>query len=251
MAAGGPWRRASLAALALAALGATSAPAQIASAAAGPSAGETAQTLRDLVGRYFAWRGPAYEQLQTIHERLRIESAAGPQSGELWMDRDGRTRRETTVAGAVQVEVAAAEGAWRSAPADDPPGDAKGAERGRRYALLAFGGALTGRGGATPQLAGTTEFEDHTWSVVRISFGDDDVYEILLDPASGGLCCYRITEDGVARTELFDDWRLVDGVRMPFGEFTRSVAESAARVSAIELNRAIDPALFQRPKPGG
>jgi hypothetical protein len=246
------WRTAASLALTIGVVLASPALAQIAADPSGPSSADMALSLRDLVGRYLAWRGPAYQQLQTVHERLQIETAAGRQAGGLWMDRDGRTRRETVVGGAVQVEVAAPEGSWRSDGAGDPPSDPKAFERARRYAMLEFGDALTGRGGAAPELTGTTEFEDHTWSVVRVTFGDADAYEVLLDPASGGLCCYRITEAGVTRTLLFDNWRLVDGVRMPFAELTMvGATETGSRVSAVELNRTIDPALFEPPRPGG
>ena len=212
--------------------------------------GALAQALRDLVARYFAWRGPAYAQLQTIHERLTIETPAGRFPGALWMDRDGRTRRETgSQAGAI-IEVNGPAGAWRAGPAAGPE-DPKGAEHARRYAMLAFGDALTGRGGAHVTLAGSATVEDHQWAVVRVTFDDADIYEALIDPASGMLGGYRITEGGAARTELFGAWRLVDGVRLPFAELTRTDREIGVEITTIELNRPFDPALFQRPDAGG
>ena len=212
--------------------------------------GEAAQALRDLVSRYFAWRGPAYAQLQTIHERLQIETPAGRTSGALWMDRDGRTRRETSSGAGATVEVDGPAGSWRSGPAGAPD-DPKSVERARRYAMLAFGDALTGRGGAEVALAGKTTVDDHLWTVVRVTFGDADVYETLLDPESGALGGYRITEAGAVRTQLFGAWRLVDGVRMPFMELTRTDRETGAEVTALELNRPFDSALFRRPDSGG
>jgi len=249
--------RASLAAATLAAL-AVPATAQIAAApqpAAADDAtprtpGEAAQALRDLVGRYFAWRGPAYAQLQTIHERLQIETPAGRAPGALWMDRDGRLRRETSSAAGATIEVSGPAGSWRIGPAGAPD-DPKAAERARRYAMLEFGDALTGRGGAVVALAGKTTVEDHLWAVVRVTFGDADIYEALLDPDSGALGGYRITEAGAVRTQLFGAWRLVDGVRMPFMLLTRTDRETGAEVTALELNKPFDSALFQRPDSGG
>jgi len=249
--------RASLAAATLAAL-AVPATAQIAAApqpAAADDAtprtpGEAAQALRDLVGRYFAWRGPAYAQLQTIHERLQIETPAGRAPGALWMDRDGRLRRETSSAAGATIEVSGPAGSWRIGPAGAPD-DPKAAERARRYAMLEFGDALTGRGGAVVALAGKTTVEDHLWAVVRVTFGDADIYEALLDPESGALGGYRITEAGAVRTQLFGAWRLVDGVRMPFMLLTRTDRETGAEVTALELNKPFDSALFQRPDSGG
>jgi hypothetical protein len=234
------------AALALAA--ALPAAAQIAPDA--PTGPPPARTLRELIDRYMDWRGGfALESLQTIHERLQVEMSAARGQGVLWLDRSGRTRLETPSAQGELVEVATPDGAWRrvgsGAPADDPGA----VERTRRNALLMFGDALTGRGGASVALNGATELDDRTWDVVRITFGDADTYDALLDPANGWLCCYRITEGGATRLERLGDWRLVDGVRMPFLEVITQPdgAEVGMRVSAIELNRPIDPSLFAKP----
>jgi hypothetical protein len=211
------------------------------------SAGEAAYDLRQLIGRYVAWRGPAFGVLQSLHERFYVETPDGRRMGALWMDRDGRTRRETVIAGAREVEVASPETAWRSGPDGKPSESPGAAERARRYALLEFGDAFTGRGGASVALAGTADAQDHTWAVVRVSFGDADVYEALIDSAAGALCCYRITENGRTRTVLFGDWRLVDGVRLPFARLVQAEAQSGERVTSAELNVTLDPSLFQRP----
>jgi hypothetical protein len=247
-----PVERRGLAAFLAACLLAAPAPlvAQIASEAP-PSAGEAAYDLHQIVARYIDWRGPAFRELQTIHERLYLDTQGGHEPGALWMDRDGRMRREIDAAGAKTVQAAAPGGAWTSG-ADGKVADDPGAvERARRYALLQFGDAFTGRGGASVALAGTADMEDRTWSVVRVSFGDADTYDALIDPVTGALCSYRITEGGVQRTELFGDWRLQDGVRLPFAELVTAGAETGVRISAIELNRDLDPALFQRPAAGG
>jgi len=225
--------------------------AQIASDAPPPTAGEAAYNLHRIVARYIDWRGPAFRELQTIHERLYVETQAGREPGALWMDRDGRMRREVDVAGVRTVQVAAADGAWKTGDDGKVADDPTAVERARRYALLQFGDAFTGRGGASVALAGTADVDDHTWSVVRVSFGDADAYDALIDPVTGALCCYRITEGGVQRAEMFGDWRLQDGVRMPFAELMRAGAETGVRVSAMELNRDLDPSLFQRPATGG
>ncbi|HEX3920360.1 MAG TPA: hypothetical protein VHW60_23715 [Caulobacteraceae bacterium] len=222
--------------------------AQIAPPDPPPSAAQQARTLRELIARYHDWRGGfAVEELQTIHERFTLENAAGRQPGQLWLTRDGSSRRETTTDAGRLVEVATPDGAWRSLAGAPPTNDPGAFERARRAALLMFGDALAGRGGAQVTLAGTTDLDDKTWSVVRISFGDADIYDALLDPETGGLCCYQITEAGVKRTEMLGDWRLIDGVRMPFAELIQSTTEMGMRVGSLELNKPIDPALFAKP----
>jgi hypothetical protein len=212
------------------------------------SAGEAAYDLRQIIGRYFAMRGPAYGELQSVHERFYVETQdGGRRPGQLWMDRQGRLRRETVADGARRLEIAGPDGAWRTAADGGIADDPGAAERARRYALVEFGDAFTGRGGASVALAGTADVEDHTWAVVRITFGDADAYEALIDAATGGLGGYRITEGGVTRLEMFGQWQLVDGVRMPFTKLVRAGAETGMQISAIDLNRDLDPTLFQKP----
>jgi len=231
-----------------AALALAAAPALAQIAPDGPPDVQAARTLRQIVDSYLDWRGGyAFAALQSIHERLYLDTGTGREAGAVWMDRDGRVRRETSIDGARQVEVVTAQGAWRQGADGPAAGDPAAVERARRYALLVFGDALAGRGGASVALAGTADVEDKTWSVVRVSFGDADTYDALIDAATGYLCCYQITEGGVKRTELMGDWRLVDGVRMPFATLTSAAVQVGARISAIELNRPLDETLFQRP----
>jgi hypothetical protein len=235
------------AALCLAALPAAS-PAQIAPDR--PNLGPPARNLRELIDRYRAFRGPAYDQFQSLHERAFFESAAGRRSGSIWMDRDGRLRVESDGVGGKDVRAASPDGAWRAGADGKPADDPGAAEAARRYAALEFGEALSGRAGAEVTLNGTTDEGDHTWSVVRVTFGDADTYEALIDPSTGLLCCYRITEKGVERDVLFSNWRLVDGVRVAFAQLTRRGADgSGVRLASVEINPPLDPALFQRPAP--
>lgn len=210
--------------------------------------GPPARNLRELIDRYRAWRGPAYDQLQSLHERAYFESAAGRRSGQVWMDRDGRVRIETDGGDGREVRAAAPDGAWRTGADGKAADDPGAAETARRYAALEFGEALSGRDGAQAALAGTADVDDHTWSVVRVTFGDADTYDALIDPSMGLLCCYRITEKGVTREVLFSNWRLVDGVRVPFAQLTRRGADaSGVRLAAVEINPPLDAALFAKP----
>ena len=240
-------RRGLAAFLAVAVVGAPIvAPAQIAPDR--PDLGPPARNLRELIDRYRTWRGPAYDQLQSLHERAYFESAAGRRSGSIWMDRDGRIRIESDGGDGKAVQAATPAGAWRAGADGKPADDPGAAESARRYAALEFGEAFSGRGGADVALAGTADAEDHTWSVVRVTFGDADTYDALIDPAMGLLCCYRITEKGVTREVLFSGWRLVDGVRMPFIQLTRRGADAAGvRLASVEINPPLDAALFARP----
>ena len=219
-------------------------------AAAPPaSAGEAASDLRELVARYLAWRGgAALEQLETLHERLYVENPDGSRApGQRWVDREGRTRREIDRADGRETHIATPDGAWRIG-ADGHVADDPGAyERARRFAALEFGDAFRGRGGAVVASAPATDVNDHTWAVIHIGFGDADIYDALIDAPTGALGGYVITEAGAGRTLLFGDWRRIDGVRAPFAQLTKAEALSEVRLTVVELNRPIDPALFARP----
>jgi hypothetical protein len=116
---------------------------------------------------------------------------------------------------------------------------------------MEFGDAFRGRGGASVSWGGRVELDDHGWSAIRIGFGDADVYDALIDPATAALGGYVITEGGAKRTLMFGGWRLVDGVRMPFAQLERAEATTEVRVTALELNRPLDPTLFEKPEPAG
>jgi hypothetical protein len=225
------------------------ASAQIGAGSVSPVAVAPARTLPELVARYIAWRGgPAYEMLQTIHETEYLEGPGGRQLRELWLDRDGRTRIETDFGSFRQILVVAPDGSWGANPSGQLVGSRNVFESSRRFAAIDFGDALLGRGGATVALVGPASVGGKDWTVARVSFGDADTYDVAIDPVSGALCCYRAVIGGVAQLQLFDDWRVVDGVRMPFAEITQG-DEGVLRpkMSVVEINKSIDASTFRPP----
>jgi hypothetical protein len=210
-----------------------------------------AVNLPALVQRYIAWRGgEAYLRLQTIHEAAQLDSAQGRLTVEQWMDREGRVRTQRDLGGFHSVGATTAEGSWDTNASGQVLEEQSSYESARRYAALAFGDALLGHGGATVKLAGSAhDSKGDQFAVVQATFGDADTYDALIDPASGALCCYLITAKGVTQFQTFDDWRMVDGVRMPFAQATRADNTEAARFNSIELDKPLDLAAFRRPSP--
>lgn len=206
-------------------------------------------SLADIVQRYIAWRGgDAYLRLQTVHQTAEVDRPQGRLTIEQWTDRQGRNLVRSDLGGFRTTGATTPEGAWSTNASGQVLEQPNGYEFSRRYAALAFGDALLGRGGATVKLAGSAhDSKGDQFSVVQATFGDADSFDALIDPASGALCCYLITTKGVAQFQTFDDWRMVDGVRMPFAQATRADDTEATRFNLIELNKPLDLAAFRRP----
>jgi len=214
-----------------------------------------ADPLSQVVERYLAWRGgTAFEQLQSVHERGSLTASDLNGSQELWLREGGTALRLEVDLGVVrQTQVVSSGHSWELTPAGQVQTLAlSDADSLRRAALLQFADALRGRGGATAQLLPGESREGRTFDVVRVSFGDADTYDAFIDPLTGELAGFRIREDRRGRFEAFSDWRLVEGVRMPFLQTTRAEVAGDDQVFAVhtlEVNASVPEALVARPLP--
>lgn len=213
-----------------------------------------ADDLDALIDRYVAWRGgEAYARLRSIHQAGVLDTGGLAGRAEGWTDRDGRQRTTVDLGVIKQVQVITPDQAWDTTPSGQiettPSAYALGL---RREAALLFEDPLRGRGGAKATLLAAETREGRTWSVVRMTFGDADIYDAFIDPVTGELGGFRILEDRKTRFEGFGDWRVVDGVRVPFLQTIKTSVEggdSIVRLETAELNRPVDATLFARPKP--
>lgn len=212
-----------------------------------------ADQLSDLVDRYVAWRGgPAFERLQTIHERGAIDTAGLHGTSDSWMSRDGRQWLHLDLGVLKQTQAFGPDQSWSVNPSGqvETPSTID-IESARRAGLIAFGDALRGRGGAKAALAPPQTRDGRTWSVVRVTFGDADVYDVLIDPKTGELDGYSLVEDRKRSFQGFRDWRMVDGVRMPFLQteiYPAAPADhSTMKLASVELDRPLPAELLARP----
>jgi hypothetical protein len=213
-----------------------------------------ADELTDLVDKYVAWRGgAAYEQMQSIHQKGQMEIAGLKGPVESWSDRTGRSRSTADFGVVKALDVTTPEGGFSL----NQSGQLEKAspvqrERARRNLLLEFGDALHGRGGAKLQLLGTESRDGQDWRVIRVTFGDGDVYDAFLDPRTGELGGVRVQENRVKRFDRYKDWRVVEGVRMPFlieSDSELEGSDAVTRMTEIDLNPPLDTALFTPPAP--
>lgn len=205
-----------------------------------------------LVNRYVAWRGgPAYEAVTSIHERGRLESAGLKGTFERYAGRDGRERMRFTLGGLRGGSAVTPSGGWRESRGVVDDLSAASARDTRRMILLEFGGALRGEGGATLVRRPDETRDGRRWAVIRIEFGDPDRYDAFLDPRTGELLGWRITQNRVTRFVRLGDWRMVAGVRVPFRSedlFDNPAQNTVQRDDVVELNVPLPPALFERPE---
>ncbi|QSQ17107.1 retropepsin-like aspartic protease [Myxococcus landrumensis] len=212
-----------------------------------------ADALESLVARHLAWRGgEAFARLESIHSKGKstIGGLHGPI--ESWSHREGRTRMEADYGVMRDAMAVTAEGGWKVNPSgqveDASPTDARDA---RHRVALDFGTALRGGAGAKLAAQPDEQRDGRAWKVVRVTFGDEDLYDLFLDDADGALHGLRIREDNVTRFVRLGDWRQVQGVRMPFleEEFTDNVdSDSRTVVEALEVNVPLAPEVFARPE---
>jgi len=213
-----------------------------------------ADELGTLLDRYVAWRGgEAFERLQSLKFEASLDAAGLHGTETLWADRAGRQRVDIDLGVLKTTEVIAPTGDWDTSPSGQVE-TLSLADRHNlgRDAALQFPDVLRGRGGATAALAGQEMRDGRIWAVVRVRFGDEDVYDVLIDPVSGKLAGFHITEDRESRFERFDDWRIVDGVRMPFLQTSKSDTpgdEQTLKLASLSLNAPLAPDRLARPSP--
>jgi hypothetical protein len=209
-----------------------------------------ADDVEAILAQYVIWRGgTAFEALQSFHERGDVALGGLRGKFEQWQVSDGRLRRKETL-GPLSSELAASESAgWQtntSGQIEDLGGDA---ERARRVVVLSFDRAAADQG-AHYSLLGTEQFEGKSWDVVRVQFGGPDTYDLLIAPGSGELLGERITEDRKTRFVRYADWRLINGVRMPFAEEqtgSNAADHKMQHAAEIQINVPTMQALFSRP----
>ncbi|HYC73720.1 MAG TPA: aspartyl protease family protein [Brevundimonas sp.] len=91
--------------------------------------------------------------------------------------------------------------------------------------------------------------DGRTFAVVAVDFGDEDVHELYIEPETGALYGLRRVRDRREAFVRFDDWRMVEGVLMPFAELSAGGAgeQGSVRWMAIDADPGTPDAAFARP----
>ena len=213
-----------------------------------------ADELTRVVDRYAAWRGgAAFEHVQAVHLQGSLDTAGLQGTEEIWADRDGRQRMDTDLGVLKTIQVVVPNQSWDIAPSGQVETLPLSTEQSNgRDMALQFPDVLRGRGGAKATLLASETREGRSWDVVRVTFGDADTYDVFIDPKTGALGGFRIMEDRRGRFESFDDWRMVDGVRMPFLLTTKTDVpggDQTVKVTSLSVNERVPAERLARPAP--
>ena len=199
--------------------------------------------------RYRQWRGgAAFEQLTSIRSTGAMSGSGLEGTIEQIATAQGDLRRDVDL-GIIRT-ASARQGAqgWTLTPAGQIEDVADtAAEDLRRDALLMFEAVLDDP--VRLDRKADVVRDGRTFAVVAVDFGDEDVHELYLDPETGALYGLRRVRDRRESFVRFDDWRTVEGVRMPFAEMSVEATgeEGSVRWSVIDANPDVTTASFARP----
>lgn len=211
-----------------------------------------ADDLGDLKDRYIAWRGgPAFERAVGVEARGVADN--GSYRGEVRRWQSGERQREAAGFGALLMDsYAGPDGGWSrtlSGQVEAPSAAEQAAIR--RRGLLTFDDALRGAGGARITLGAPETLDGRAVRPLRVTFDGPDYYELLIVPATGELVAQRQVEDGRPTLVRYSDWRMVEGVRMPFSERQRVAddpLEITYRFTWMDIDPTIAPSAWTRPE---
>lgn len=217
---------------------------------AGPLAAQDASAT-EVVERYRDWRGgAAFEAMTAVRQEGQIRASGLDGTLLLLAEADGDLRREQDL-GIVRTATArhGADGWVLTNSGQIEPLSPHAAEDLRRDALLRFEGVLDdpSRLSRRPDI----EIGGRTLAVIAVDFGPDaDDHELWIDAATGEMYGVRTVRDRRESVVTFGDWRVVEGVRMPFLEqVTGDVGEPGeVRWSTIDIDPVTTASAWDRPE---
>lgn len=204
-----------------------------------------------LLERYRQWRGgAAFEQLVSLRATGTMTGAGLDGSIEQIATAGGDLRRDVDL-GVIRTGSARRDSqGWVLTPSGQIEDIAPSvAEDMRRDALLMFEAVLDDP--SRLDRRADVVRDGRTFAVIAVDFGDDDVHELYLEADTGALYGLRQVRDRRETFVRFDDWRMVEGVRMPFAEFSAASTgeEGTVRWTEVDANPDLSAAAFARPAP--
>jgi hypothetical protein len=220
---------------------------------AAPSAPEQPEPLPDaeqVIARYRT--AVAGDGVKTIHLKGSVETAnRGSLGVEIYVDMPDRMAQPATIGGAEILQVIDRDHGWAVAQGrtiDMPPANMENARK--QVALL---GPLKVAEAEAPRKTTALETIGGRTFVVVESHGARHLERLYFDMQTGLL--YKRAGDthtplgDYPYETVYEDYRDIDGVRVPFQTISRSTNDSTRyNFSEIRFNQPIDPSRFERPR---
>ncbi len=217
------------------------------------AAGCAADRGVELLDKHIAWRG-GRSNLQNLRDitargKLLVAGLEGPLT--LMEQRDGYRKVEYDLGVASAAEFVTPDGGWELNMSGqlDAMDHLKLAGQ-RRLIDSAFERHLLG---GEVVHAGIEEHGGRKWEVLRFGDDDGDYTDLLIDPHDGALTWARTVAGEQVSWEQMEDWRVVDGVRMPFSNKSETEGAGAGPTvvwDEVRLNQNLTPGDFAADKAG-
>ena len=204
-------------------------------ALAGPA---HADEVSDMVARYRQWRGgPAFEAMQAVRMEGTATTSGLDGTLSLLATSTGDLKRDLDLGVVHTVDVRHGPDGWsltQSGQIEDVAPDV--ATDLQRDALLEFDDVLDG--GRRLRVMPDAVRDGRTFDVLAVDFEGADTHEFYFDGASGALYGLRTVRDRQEGFVRYDDWRFVEGVRMPFvqSEVREGVSPTSIQWREIDIN---------------
>ena len=203
----------------------------------------------DVLERYRQWRGgAAFEQLTAVRSTGAMTGSGLEGVIEQIATARGDLRRDVDLGIIRTASARHGEQGWALTPSGQVEDiAAAAAEDLRRDALLMFEAVLDDP--ARLDRKADAVRDGRTFAVVAVDFGDDDTHEFYIEPDTGALYGLRRVRNRRDSFVRFDDWRMVEGVRMPFAEISADSTgeEAAVRWESVDANPELTDEAFVRP----
>jgi len=222
-------------------------------AAAGPGAANE-QKLTSLVDRHLDWLGgeSAWRDVETLELRgvLRAVGLEGPMEFKLQRE-PVALHFEYDLGVVTGFELITSGGAWtRNQSGQIEAMGAASEGRQRRQIAMAFQLPFLDEEGGSLSYGGSEERDGVTYEIIRLSYPNGDVSDVLIHPSDGSNRWTRSTVDLKTHWVEAVEWKTYDGVRIPTE--TREIHENSAEDvgiswTAVLINPHFPATLFDPP----
>jgi outer membrane lipoprotein-sorting protein len=226
-------------------------------AGSGPSA---RQSVDDIIGRNIEAKGglARWKAIESLKQTATLTMQGMEASLVIWAKRPNMIRQEVTLGPTLIINAFDGQMAWILNPLAMPPGTTarpvivSGPQADMIREQSSFDGPLMDyKGhGATVVLEGNETIGTRKVVHLRLTSRTRQVSHIYLDAETWLEAKITSEGDQLKLEQEFSDYRVVDGVKIPFviRTSTNGVQQGEIRLRTVEFNPRIDEALFRLPK---